>query len=635
MAKNRLRKKKKNLPIQQPSNQKRSETFSYKLEERLRNKRIPKFFHYNYHSNAFLHFHNKGRQSLASSNNYRKDFWSKVGNGIFEAEAALDHLKTYKLFLENTFQEIIQPYSVAYWLHVSRRILPNTMGDDKRPETIIICRNIINAAIQKYGQLVSCNTLRMSNEIEIKDTFKGLFLTPEFSQDRKLFTEAPPQLVLTEFDEVSLLQYYDLEHLAYEIWLAGAKSRIVAKGASLVVNLNVSQILFDDRNADLAWLTTNFDKRTSGVMASATGTVFTFPDVGNSGEVLLTTVLAERKGDYFIDPVTEHVGLNFQKGQFPNFSFYTLDIKTYLAVHVEFAQDFKNKWQATLAYVIAVLADLTLALNYEIINDKNINVVGNAISRAYRLYDLQEFKAGITMNWQLTMQHLGIDLVENKSEIEKAIEFLSLTETSRKTIFLDSFGPLKVFLPAHKEDQVLVDHSVIGEILFNLFAGLPLKDRNFKGELLERALKVIPSYLPTTECKGLDGSSKQVDYSISKEDILVLAECKAVARSFGVFGGQATALEHRLRNVIHKGLDDVDAKVQWFIKHPKGTNYDLSKFKYIVGVAISPFPEFMPSRDDRYWLNDNLPRVLTISEFESFIAADLHGTIKKNLILLN
>ena len=90
-----------------------------------------------------------------------------------------------------------------------------------------------------------------------------------------------------------------------------------------------------------------------------------------------------------------------------------------------------------------------------------------------------------------------------------------------------------------------------------------------------------------------------------------------------------------MRNVINKGLNDVDEKVEWFLNHKKGTNFDITGFKFIVGIAVSPFVEFIPSRANKYWLSDTLPRVLTIDEFEKLMESDLKRIVTKNLIPIN
>jgi len=54
-------------------------------------------------------------------------------------------------------------------------------------------------------------------------------------------------------------------------------------------------------------------------------------------------------------------------------------------------------------------------------------------------------------------------------------------------------------------------------------------------------------------------------------------------------------------------------------QNPVGTNYDISSYDYILPVGVSPFVEFIPSKDKRYWISDTIPRVLTVKEFNDLI----------------
>jgi len=630
-------KKKKKAPklVSKIAKKNKPKSFTEQLKDDFREKRIPESFFYNYHTIAFHYFHTLIEHRLPTHSKYRTEFWENIPNGIYNSDKAQQYLTEYKKYIELKLKEIIQKYSLVYWMHVSRRIAPNTVGDDHRPETIRICRNIITAAIQKDGQFSQCGNIEQSTEVEVDKIFKGLFLKPEFYFDRQNILKAPKQLVLTNFDENNILEYYQLELLAYELWLIGSKCRIIAKGADLVVDISNPKILLDNRSSELESLIENFDNRTTVMNASATGTVFRLPTTTEHGDILLTQIFTDRSEKTFSDPISKLLEINFHKGQFPNFEFCNFDIKMFLQVHMEFAPDFFKKWAIKLDYAIAIIADLGLALLNDMIVDKNVAVAANMFFRSYRIYNLHDYKKYIEINWPITTKYMGVEIPFDQTEVDRAFNFLSLNATNREQIFVDSFGPLKIFIPGMAPEDIIIDFSVIDYVLYNLFHGLPLKERGFKGELLERVLKKKESFLPTTESKGLDGTAKQVDFSVARGDVLVLAECKAVARSFGIFAGQRKALEHRLRNVINKGIDDVDEKVKWFLNHQKGTNFDISGFKFIVGVAVSPFAEFMPSRADKYWLNDNLPRVLTIEEFEKLIESDLKKIITKNIVPIN
>lgn len=597
--------------------------------------REPSMYFFQYHSIPFHFFHSLIRPSLQEKNiSYRVEFWKNFNDGLYTEEVALVSLNNYKLFIEDKMRQIIEKYSIGYWLHVSRRIAPSTMGNDYRHETIDICRNIIVAAIQKYAMSSPCGNIKLSSNVQVEEIFNGLLIKPEFEDLKRNFLSAPIQLVLTNFDQNNLLEYYELERLAFELWYGGSKSRIISKGADLIIDHGSLDILLDNRSADLSKLISNFDNRGHGMVATATGTVFNYPNSAKEGALLVTQVVTDRSSNVYSDPVTKWVDIEFPKNSFPNYEFVPVNVKTFLHAHLEFADDFLKKWGAKLEFVTAVITDICLNYMSKIISDKDLVVTMNMISRSYQIFHLDEFKEGLAANWKIVIDYLKIQLEHDESEINKAITFLTLNDENRKEIHVDTLGPLKLFVPGTETGSIFIDHSLIGEFLYNLFHGISLTDRKFKGQLLEDAVKFESPYLPITESKGLDGTSKQVDFSVVRGDTLILAECKAVARSFGVFGGQSKAIEHRNRNVIDKGINDIESKIQWFLAHPKGTNYDITHLKYIVGLVVSPFTEFIYSLQDKYWLNDELPRVLNLMEFKNLLQSDMRKVIKKNIISL-
>lgn len=101
---------------------------------------------------------------------------------------------------------------------------------------------------------------------------------------------------------------------------------------------------------------------------------------------------------------------------------------------------------------------------------------------------------------------------------------------------------------------------------------------------------------------------------------LVIAECKAVGRSIGYDRGNPEAIKYRQTNVVEKALAEADEKAKWIAKHPVGTNYDISQYKGIVPVGISPFVEWIPSLDSHFWLRDGVPRVMTPHEFGDLLS---------------
>jgi len=147
-----------------------------------------------------------------------------------------------------------------------------------------------------------------------------------------------------------------------------------------------------------------------------------------------------------------------------------------------------------------------------------------------------------------------------------------------------------------------------------------ISDQNFKGDALENAMQKGQSVLPTRPCKAINGEERQIDYAVALGKYLLIAECKAVGRSIGFDRGDPRSIKHRTDNVVELSLSQVDEKALWLASNPVGTNYDISTYSYILPVGVSPFVEFIPSKDTHYWISDAIPRVLTVKEFKKLIA---------------
>ncbi|WP_316795219.1 hypothetical protein [Pedobacter agri] len=630
-------KKKASNPSKPLNRSQRPLSFSDRIKKTFRDQQIidTATIVFDYYAQAFHYLHSKIYVE-SEGKAYRRTFWNGIPEGQYTFEPSQEYFNQYRSFLELKMKQIIEQYSVSYWLHLSRRIAPNTLGSDKRDETILVCRNIMIAAFQKYAQLLPCQGICYSKDIDETKIFKGLFQNPEFSSTLKAFRKMPNQLVLANFDDSNLLEYYELEKLCYEMWYVGSKARVIAKGADLIVSHRAVEILLDNRTNELERLIEQYDNRERMTLnVSATGTVFKQNNGPRYGEIILTELLTDRSTRYFQDEFGEQMGIRYLPGHFPNYKFAAFDIQGYLKAHMFYGAIFLQKWGVRLEFVVFVIADIALSLRHAIFEENDSSLVHDLYHRSYILMKPNQMRDQIKRNWTEVSKYMDMELLYDESEIEKAIALLSLDVTTQATIHVDSFGPLKLFIPGPRLDLIFMDFSIVGEILFNLFYGLPMLDFGDKGQLLEDALKTKESYLPTGMSKGLDGSSKQVDYSVAKGNVLILVECKAVARSFGIFGGQVAAQQHRIRNVIEKGLGDVDKKIDWFMKHKIGANYDISQFTYLVGVVISAFSEFIHSEDERYWLNDDTPRILTISEFHKLIDTDVEHTLTKNLVALS
>jgi len=185
------------------------------------------------------------------------------------------------------------------------------------------------------------------------------------------------------------------------------------------------------------------------------------------------------------------------------------------------------------------------------------------------------------------------------------------------------------------ENMYYIDYSKVPVILENLFYDLDLNKQSFRGDTLEEAISNNEPFLPTYPLKAFDNTKKQIDYSIKVGNILIIVECKVVAKASSVYAGSAQSIKYRNKHVVKRALREVDEKANWLQKNNHGKNYNTEGVKYILPIAISPFTEFIPKKERYYWVKKNIPRVLTPKELDTLTKNKLKSTDLFNLVKLN
>jgi len=161
-----------------------------------------------------------------------------------------------------------------------------------------------------------------------------------------------------------------------------------------------------------------------------------------------------------------------------------------------------------------------------------------------------------------------------------------------------------------------------------------MEQQHFKGPILEEYIAVNEAPLPRTELFARDGSSRKIDGSFACGDWLVVVEARAVGRSIGIERGQFEAIEFR-NKVLDKALYDIDEKAIWLRKHKAGKNYDVTKFKGLTPIAVTPFVEFVHSTSEHYWVDHETPRVLAPSELRELLDSDYFNQRRFNSVMFD
>ena len=560
-------------------------------------------------------------QDFKMPHSIRKRFWQLVPPGEYPIEEGRVFLNSYLKAVEAELAKLIRKFSLAYFLHLYRRLAPGPVGIDQQPATIGLTRAVLEAAIQKYACFQLCSKIAASSTISIDKVLGGLLVAPEFEHERNVVSQGN-QLVLTDFTSSDLLAFYDLERLAYEIWRATAALRTIGKGAPLIV-YEPPDCFADGRSPELDFLVTSYDHRINKFVLSrsASGVVFSnTTELSVAGCVFLPTYnLNGVTSKVFDEFFSRMYGLRLLSEVTYNFVWIPFNLREYRKAHLPFAIAFYKRHGVSLDAVLAVVAALLLRTFLSWHYTRGISTL-RYWQRAYEGPYPREFIRDEVLSFipsackTLDIQKTALDA----HDIQAAIHFWELDESNRKDIDLSYSGPHYLFLPV-QSDRAFIDYAWIFRRLHDLFVGIWIPDQNFKGDALEKYIRKDKSLLPTTPCRSNTGEERQIDYAVLCGNHLVIAECKAVSKSIGFERGDPKAIKHRTDKVIELGLSEVDDKAKWLVKHPVGNNYNVTEYNYILPVVISPFVEFIPSKDTRYWLSEDIPRVLTPTEFEDLL----------------
>jgi hypothetical protein len=573
-----------------------------------------------YYQPAFVLFHQdleKMGYDAFKPHEIARSFWNVVPPGGYDPLSARPLLEKYLEVLEARLAEALARHSIAYWLHSYRRVFPGHAGGKKNPHTVRIVRGTLEAAIRKHAKPEPCDGVGFSDSVGLNRILNGILLHPKLKPLAQGL-DSHRQLVLTNFDVSSLRELYQLEKLAYQIWRAGAALRIVGKGAGIVVDPEHPEGFYDSRSEELDRLVQIYDSRLGDFTASSSGLTFdsSLPKGESSGTIFIGSYNVTSLEGEIIQKMFRVLGLELKDDFRPNFVWAPFNLGQYCLAHRPFSGAFQDKYGFPLNWVFAVVGALFWRVLFMWREDSS--TIHRHWQRAYegpytRSYVVEEIKTFLAP----AIRWLGLPIKEEEVDIMQPMQFLELNESHGKEINLRTRGPVSLFLP-YGEDRLFIDYCWVLDLLYNLFFDVVPADQNFKGDALEEIVRQGKSALPVRRCKSLSGEERQVDAAFDLGSLLVIAECRVFARSFGVDLGDSQAIRYR-SDRIEAALREVDSKANWLARNPKGTNYDISHFGSILPVAVTPFVEYIPSEAPFYWLEEGVPRVLTPEELRDLL----------------
>jgi hypothetical protein len=553
----------------------------------------------------------------------RERFWQFVPSRSYSLFEARQLLHEYQKVVIRELRRNVKPYSIGYWLHLYRRVFPGPVGINKDSITIGITRSILEAAFQKFGQFDKCNRIGLSKESAIKNILGGILESPEFEIEKKSLLEGPNQLVLTAFSQNELVELYAIEKLAYEIWYIGATFRSFAKGAQFVVD-DLDKSFVDIRTDEIAKLIEIYDSRVhsfSFFNVSSIGVVYKNLEKKSmiTGYIFIPGYnVGQIKMDHFKDAFLNAFKINFPTNFIPNFLWIPFDLRNFRNTHLPMAEAFKKKHFVELDGVLAIIAAICYRAFYLWVYTKGTAII-RYWQRAYEgpsniddiLYEIEHFLPAVSKILDIPLKNL------KRLNLKKALKFWQLSKSNRDEIDIIYPGPHNIFIGFN--ERLFIDYCWIGRRMHDLFFGVHVEDQNFKGTVLEEFLGSKKSILPYKGCVSTTGEKRQIDYATVVNNHLIITECKVVSKSIGFHRGQPEAIKYRQKKVVDKSISEIDKKAEWPIKNPIGKNYNISTYVDILPLGISPFVEFIPSLNQKYWIKDRIPRVLTPPEFRDLI----------------
>lgn len=545
----------------------------------------------------------------------------------YAGETAENILERYLRRIEGRIKEILGQHQILYWFHVYRRLAPHNTFRNRQIITVGLYRKTLEIAFLKYGRKSWGNDMTFGKDAKPEEIMSGIPY-----KENNDFQPGAQELYVTKFGLEDFVQLLNVEALAHEFYLSTALLRRVYKGGELYVESPTAFYVMHDNETE--FLIKNYDKRLSKVhFATMVGIPFDFPSFDPEGLPVVFFPqynIALIEYDRLIINQIELGKLGDLPKYIPNFNLVPFDIRTFYESHKPVAPEIGRilgfSYEALMQFLTSLLVRL-----YLLMKDKP-QVEYQMMQRGYTVIsDISSFVEDVYEGTRSTRKILNSKVEVSLEEIRDVASYFTYTKTSCENLSLWARGPEELFIPL-KSNHYCVNYEAFNNILYSMFHGLGITE-DFKGmaleEFLRKKLSRISGIRKWKFHKKLvysDTEKKEIDYSFVVRDILFVCECRAVGRSVDFERGKRKALEFR-KQKLQKALKESDDRVAWLSSHKNGRNYKIpGSVNVICPVVISPFVEYLWSKDSELWLADDVPRILTPEEMEEFIKS---GHIEK------
>jgi hypothetical protein len=587
------------------------------------------------YSFAYTYVHRKRkadieRALLHEPQLFRRIAWaSRISADSLPPKTGWSALRDYADAVEAKMAALLSSHSVYYWLFLYRRLgveLHSRHENKTDANTLALVRWTVESAIQKYGRLDLVDVLP-AGSAPVKEWFGGVLYEAfvalvgqqEAMDALERLCARSSDTVPVGFSEETLIDLYRVEGYAYEYWLTTAHMRSIGKGGVLYVREGGPVV---DGSEELEGLIESYDRRIeeSGPPSSSIGVAF--PGDPKDNFVALVPVYNVRNEPPLFPPGDPPFAL--AEGVSTNFIVRPLQIGAFLDAHQFAAQAFRKVRGFALGSLCAVLAATTWR-DFHIRTSTGKLSTGHAFNlwqRGYALAGRKAFEEGLAQWAVELMKHWRpSEATSVEADAKPVLEYLTLSPARQELISLWTHGPLCPFVP--HGDQVVADLAAVGLRLRKEFFGIRQYRQDAKGPLFEEAFRrlVAKASLHLFDeriLRSQDGEEREVDAAVRVGATLVLCECRAMERPLNFERGDLDTIKVRSED-LQKKVDQALSLADFVRSHPTGRNYDFSWAREIVPLVVSPFVEWIWSRDRSLWVTPDLPRVVSAGEAIEFL----------------
>lgn len=600
-----------------------------------------------YYTLVWNHIHEKYESLLTNSNikkpkEIRSNLVIKYKEQINSDQDSYNALLVVMNELEAEFKKIISKHSCFYWIHLFRRIAPvlsPTIGRRTDETTTMEVRDIAEQAIFKFGKTNGKLDLIRSDIIPF-DKILGGMLQKILNGSRPLLEvykrilATHRQLVVGDFRASDLANVYQIEGLAYQYWYIGAKLR--ASGKSVKITATNDGSIEEYRTHEQSFLIENFDNRTQkndlgmGFTSNVGTLIFQDKDVDDNILMLATLNIERHRLSTFFQ---EHT---FEESFSPNHIPGYIRIDKYYESHKYLEKFFEKKHGFGLkefCHASLLISQLLIAWNS--LKTTNLDQDGHLLyyqkfQRGYLYHggELGDIKKEILSLLSSEIRISTFSAEKTEEQLDKILDFLTLTAQKQSFVSLWSSGPRYVFIPF--QDHFICDYSAWFTIFRTLFFGLknydPTSKKGLEFEDTFASMAITNGLDVVIKSKGirLGAQKREVDVGVRIKNHLYLLECKAAERPIDFAIGNPKSINSRSADFTEK-IAQATSLEEFVKQNKKGDNYDFTWAAEVTGIVVSPYTEWIWSKAEELWIPDYLdtPRILSAHEAIEFLMSRL------------